>query len=68
MNRLFPDNAIPRMCEGVVGLVSAELEKDVVSFFLAHPVKQGSKQIEQHLERLRVAVACQELWRSLLRS
>ena len=67
MNRQFPDNAIPRMCEGVVGLVSAELEKDVVSFFHAHPVKQGSKQIEQHLERLRVAVACQERWRSLLR-
>jgi puromycin-sensitive aminopeptidase len=67
MNRSYPDNAIPRMCEGVVGLVSAELEKDVVSFFHAHPVKQGSKQIEQHLERLRVAVACQERWRGLLR-
>jgi puromycin-sensitive aminopeptidase len=67
MNRQYPDNAIPRMCEGVVGLVSAELEKDVVSFFHAHPVKQGSKQIEQHLERLRVAVACQERWRGLLR-
>jgi puromycin-sensitive aminopeptidase len=68
MNRQYPDNAIPRMCEGIVGLVSAELEKDVVSFFQAHSVKQGSKQIEQHLERLRVAVACQERWRSLLRS
>jgi puromycin-sensitive aminopeptidase len=67
MNRSYPDNAIPRMCEGVVGLVSAELEKDVVSFFHAHPVKQGSKQIKQHLERLRVAVACQERWRGLLR-
>ena len=67
MNRQYPDNAIPRMCEGVVGLVSAALEKDVVKFFHDHPVKQGSKQIEQHLERLRVAVACQERWRSLLR-
>ncbi len=67
MNRQYPDNAIPRMCEGVVGLVSAALEKDVVNFFHVHPVKQGSKQIEQHLERLRVAVACQERWRSLLR-
>ncbi len=67
MNRQYPDNAIPRMCEGVVGLVGAELEKDVVSFFHAHPVKQGGKQIEQHLERLRVAVACQERWRDSLR-
>ena len=68
MNRQYPDNAIPRMCEGVVGLVSTELEKDVINFFAAHPVKQGSKQIEQHLERLRVSVACQERWRSFLRS
>ena len=67
MNRQYPDNAIPRMCEGVVGLVSAALEKDVANFFHVHPVKQGSKQIEQHLERLRVAVACQERWRNLLR-
>ncbi|MGZ8518859.1 MAG: M1 family metallopeptidase [Candidatus Binatia bacterium] len=67
MNRQYPDNAIPRMCEGVIGLVSAELEKDVASFFHSHPVKQGSMQIEQHLERLRVAVACQERWRGSLR-
>jgi len=67
MNRLYPDNAIPRMCEGVVGLVGSELEKDVLGFFAGHPVKQGSKQIEQHLERLRVSVACQERWRDALR-
>jgi puromycin-sensitive aminopeptidase len=67
MKRQYPDNAIPRMCEGIVGLVGFELEKDVIQFFTAHPVKQGSKQIEQHLERLRVAVACQERWRSSLR-
>jgi hypothetical protein len=29
-------------------------------------VKQGDKQIEQHLERLRVAVDCQERWQDLL--
>jgi len=67
MNRQYPDNAIPRMCEGVIGLVDSELEKDVVKFFAAHPVKQGSKQIEQHLERLRISVACQDRWRDLLR-
>jgi hypothetical protein len=56
------------MCEGVVGLVTEELVGDVEKFFSAHPVKQGTKQIEQHLERLRVALACQQRWRGLLRS
>jgi aminopeptidase N len=68
MLRQYPDNAIPRMCEGIIGLVSAELEADVRRFFAAHPVKQGAKQMEQHLERLRIAVVCQERWRELLRS
>ncbi|MSP39941.1 MAG: M1 family peptidase [Deltaproteobacteria bacterium] len=63
MLRQYPDNSIPRMCEGIVGLVSAEIEADVNNFFNAHPVKQGSKQMEQHLERLRIAVACQQRWR-----
>jgi puromycin-sensitive aminopeptidase len=67
MLRQYPDNAIPRMCEGVIGLVEAELERDAVAFFARHPVKQGAKQIQQHLERLRVAVLCQERWRALLR-
>jgi puromycin-sensitive aminopeptidase len=68
MLRQYPDNAIPRMCEGIIGLVEAELEADVAQFFAKHPVKQGAKQIEQHLERLRVAVACKERWRDSLRA
>ena len=67
MLRLYPDNAIPRMCEGIIGLVKPELEGDAREFFAKHPVKQGAKQMEQHLERLRVAVLCQERWTSLLR-
>jgi puromycin-sensitive aminopeptidase len=67
MLRQYPDNAIPRMCEGIVGLVSRRLEDEAREFFHTHPVKQGAKQIEQHLERLRVAVDCQERWRDLLR-
>jgi len=59
----YPDNAIPRMCEGIAGLVSPALEAEAKEFFAAHPVKQGAKQIEQHLERLRIAVACQARWR-----
>lgn len=67
MLRQYPDNSIPRMCEGLVGLVTAELEWDVKAFFAAHPVKQGTKQMEQHLERLRIAVACKERWKDLLK-
>jgi puromycin-sensitive aminopeptidase len=68
MLRQYPDNAIARMCEGIIGLVKPELEADARGFFLKHPVKQGAKQMEQHLERLRVAVECQGRWRDLLRS
>ena len=68
MLRLYPDNAIPRMCEGIIGLVKPELEADAREFFARHPVKQGAKQMEQHLERLRVAVLSQQRWRDLLRS
>jgi puromycin-sensitive aminopeptidase len=62
MTQQYPDNSIPRMCEGIVGLVSPQLEADVSDFFARHPVKQGVKQLEQHLERLRIAVVCQERW------
>ncbi|HWP56833.1 MAG TPA: M1 family metallopeptidase [Candidatus Acidoferrales bacterium] len=67
MIKKYPDNSIPRMCEGIIGLVTPELEADVRSFFAGHPVKQGTRQIEQHLERLRIAVACKERWKELLR-
>ncbi|MGH7846731.1 MAG: M1 family aminopeptidase, partial [Candidatus Binatia bacterium] len=63
----YPDNSIPRMCEGIVALVKAELEADVRNFFARHPVKQGGRSIEQHLERLGIAVACKERWKDLLR-
>jgi len=68
MLRQYPDNSIPRMCEGIVGLVTPELEKDVREFFTVHPVKQGSKQLEQHLERLQVAVQCKKRWTGFLRN
>jgi puromycin-sensitive aminopeptidase len=51
----FPDAALPRMCEGIVGLFKQENE--VRTFFAAHKVKIGEKTINQHLERLSVAVA-----------
>ncbi len=54
MEQQYPENALPRMCEGIVAL--AEFENEVVDFFATHKVKQAGKTIEQHLERLRVAV------------
>jgi puromycin-sensitive aminopeptidase len=65
MLRQYPDNSIPRMCEGIIGLATAELAADVEEFFGKHPVKQGTKQMEQHLERLRIAVACKARWRAV---
>jgi puromycin-sensitive aminopeptidase len=55
MIRKFPDNALPRMCEAIAGLLQRDSE--VHEFFQAHRVRLGGKIIDQHLERLRVAVA-----------
>jgi len=54
MTQKYPDAALPRMCEAIVALVDREPE--VRDFFQAHRVKIGAKIIDQHLERLRVAV------------
>ncbi len=67
MLKQYPDNSIPRMCEGIVGLATPQLEAEVKDFFAHHPVKQGAKQMDQHLERLRIAVVCRERWKDLLR-
>ncbi len=55
----WPDVSIVRMCEGITALVTPELEAQVNTFFTAHPVPNAGKMMDQHLERLRVAVACQ---------
>lgn len=55
--KLFPANTIPRMSEGVTNLVDAKLEEEVVKFFAAHKVPHGGKTIDQHLEKLKVAVS-----------
>jgi len=51
----YPENAIPRMCGGVTTLV--DKESDVDEFFKTHKVKQGGRTVEQHIERLHIAVA-----------
>ena len=56
----YPDNSIVRMCEGITALATDALETDVRQFFSSHPVKQGAKTMDQHLEKLRIAVACKQ--------
>jgi puromycin-sensitive aminopeptidase len=50
----YPDSALPRMCEAIVGLL--DRSDEVNAFFEQHKVRLGNKIIEQHLERLAVAV------------
>ena len=56
----FPDVSIVRMCEGITALVTPELEAQVNAFFTDHPVPNAGKMMDQHLEKLHVAVACQQ--------
>ena len=54
MTRKYPDNALPRMCEGIVALL--DRQEEVTKFFHEHRVRLGGKIIDQHLERLAIAV------------
>jgi hypothetical protein len=54
MMQKYPDSALPRMCEAVSILL--ERQEEVTSFFEQHKPRLGHKIIEQHLERLAVAV------------
>ena len=52
----FPENSIVRLCGGVTSLATPELEADVQAFFATHHVPAAGKTLDQHLERLHVAV------------
>lgn len=56
----FPENSIVRMLAGVRGLSQPELAQEVAAFFDTHPVPQAGRQLDQHLEKLRVQVALRE--------
>lgn len=60
MDRLYPKHGLRRMCEGITGLATPELERDVHAFFGARKIDLGGKTLEQYLEQLRVAVALRE--------
>jgi puromycin-sensitive aminopeptidase len=60
MDRLYPKHGLRRMCDGVTGLVTPELERDVHTFFAARRIDLGGRVLEQYLEQLRIAVALRE--------
>lgn len=60
MDRLFPKQGLRRMCGGIVGLATPELERDVNDFFRTRKIDLGGKTLEQNLEQLRIAVTVRE--------
>jgi puromycin-sensitive aminopeptidase len=60
MDRVFPKNGLRRMCGGIVGLATPELERDVREFFASRKIDLGGKTLEQYLEQLRVVVRFRE--------
>jgi puromycin-sensitive aminopeptidase len=56
MDRLYPKHGLRRMAEGVIGLATPELEREVHAFFASRKIDLGGKTLEQYLEQLRVAV------------
>jgi puromycin-sensitive aminopeptidase len=60
MDRLYPKHGLRRMCEGVTGLVTPELERDVHAFLASRQIDLGGRVLEQYLEQLRIAVALRE--------
>lgn len=66
MDRLFPKQGLRRMCGGIVGLATPELEQDVREFFHSRKIDLGGKTLEQYLEQLRIAVTFRERERQSL--
>jgi len=61
MERLYPSQSgLRRLCEGITGLATPELEQEVRAFFEPRSVTFGGKTLMQYLERLRIAVAFRE--------
>ncbi|UVT15838.1 MAG: M1 family metallopeptidase [Nitrospira sp.] len=60
MDRLYPKQGLRRMCAGIAGLATPELEQDVREFFTARKIDLGGKTLDQYLEQLRIAVAFRE--------
>jgi puromycin-sensitive aminopeptidase len=60
MTRTFPPVSLRRMMEGIIGLATPELERDVLQFVEGRRIDLGGKALEQYLEQLRIAVRLRE--------
>jgi puromycin-sensitive aminopeptidase len=68
MDRLYPKNGLRRMCGGIVGLATAEIEQDVQQFFTSRKIDLGGKTLQQYLEQLHIAVSFREKKTEALRA
>ena len=60
MDRRFPKQGLRRMCGGITGLCTPELERDVRDFFASRKIDLGGKTLDQYLEQLRIGVTFRE--------
>ena len=60
MDGLYPKHGTRRMAEGVIGLATPALERDVNDFFTSRKIDFGGKTLAQYVEQLRIAVALGE--------
>ena len=68
MDRLFPKSGLRRMCGGIVGLSTPDLERDVRQFFATRKIDLGGKSLQQYLEQLHIAVRFGERDREAIRT
>jgi puromycin-sensitive aminopeptidase len=62
----FPSSTVPRLIDGIRGVSDRDLATQIATFLADHPIKQGTKPVQQHLERMWVTVALAERVRSEL--
>jgi puromycin-sensitive aminopeptidase len=53
----FPSSTVPRLIDGIRGVSDRELAGSITAFLAEHPIKQGTKPVQQHVERMWVTVA-----------
>jgi puromycin-sensitive aminopeptidase len=56
----FPSSTVPRLIDGIRGVSDRALATQIAGFLADHPVKQGAKPVQQHLERMWVTVSFAE--------
>ena len=54
INKIFPNNTIPRMFGGIKSVSDKELAERISLFFDKNPVPQGQKTIDQNLEKMKI--------------